>query len=73
VADPDFELRGGGRGGGRFSFTCPAGFSSLSHSVISSSFTQNKGGERPPRVPPLDPPLRETDSKISKSLCTMKY
>ena len=47
MADPDLELMGGG---GRSSFTWPTG---LFPSVISSFFTENKGG----RAPTLDPPL----------------
>ena len=52
VADPDLELRRGGGGGGFVLLALPAFLSS----VISSSFTQNKGG-RAFRAPPLDPPL----------------
>ena len=40
VADPDLELRGGGRGGGLDLLAMAAIFPS----VISSFFTQNKGG-----------------------------
>ena len=51
VADPDLELR---EGPGLDLLALPAIFPS----VISSFFTQNKGGGgRVPRAPPLDPPL----------------
>ena len=52
VVNPDFELR---RGPG---FNLLAQLAFLP-SVISSLFTQNKGGRagRGPRAPPLDPPL----------------
>ena len=50
VADPDFELR---RGPGFNLLAQPA----FLPSVISSFFTQNKGGPGPPRALPLDPPL----------------
>ena len=50
VAAPDLELRGG-----------PGldllAMAAIFLSVISSFFTQNKGGTRAPRDPPLDPPL----------------
>ena len=53
VADPDFELRWG-PGFGLLAL------SAFLPSVISSFFTQNKGGRgaRSPWAPPLDPPLR---------------
>ena len=48
MADPDHELKGGGGG------------HDLPPSVISSLFTQNRGGEgRALRAPPLDSPLEE--------------
>ena len=50
VADPDFELRWGPGFG---LLVLPA----FVPSVISSFFTQNKGG-RAPWAPPLDPPLK---------------
>ena len=51
MADPDFELR---RGSGSILLAQPA----FLPSVISSFFTQNKGGSgRAPQAPPLDPPL----------------
>ena len=52
VTDPGLELRGGrggGGGGGLDLLALPAIFPS----VVSSFFTQNKGGGGPP----LDPPL----------------
>ena len=55
VADPDLELRGWP---GLDLLALPAIFPS----VISSSFTQNKGGGeggQAPRAPPLDPPLED--------------
>ena len=55
MEDPDLELRGGGGGG--------AGgldFLALFPSLISSFFTQNKGGSR---APPLDPPLNDIPNK----------
>ena len=56
VADPVFELR---RGPDSILLAQPA----LLPSVISSFFTQNKGGgDRTPRAPPLDPPLGTTKS-----------
>ena len=54
VADPDlgrFLALGGGGGGLDL-----LALSAIFPSVISSFFTQNKGG-RPPRALPLDPPL----------------
>ena len=51
VTDPDLELRGGGGGGGSLDLFALLAFFP---SVISSFFTQNKGG---PRASPLDPPL----------------
>ena len=49
MADPDLELGGGGLD--------LLALSAIFPSVISSFFTQNKGGEsRAPRAPPLDPP-----------------
>ena len=50
MADPDFEL---GWGPGFGLLALPA----FLPSVISSFFTQNKGGARAPWTPPLDPPL----------------
>jgi len=49
VADPDLEVRGAR--GGFVLLALPAFLPAL----ISSFFTQNKGGA--PRAPPLDPPL----------------
>ena len=60
VADPDLELRrGGGGGGGLDLLALPA----ISPSVI-SFFTQNRRGARPPRAPPLDPPLLNRPLKV---------
>ena len=50
MADPDLELRGGGGGGLDL-----LALSAIFLSVISSFFTQNKGGPGP-----LDPPLKTT-------------
>ena len=60
VPDPDLEIRGGaplsrlldknGKGVGR---TAEELFSALRASV----WSKNDGGGRPPRAPPLDPPL----------------
>ena len=46
--------RAKGRGGGSFDLLALLAFLP---SVISSFFTQNKGGPGHPRAPPLDPPL----------------
>ena len=56
VADPDLELKGGGGGGGGGGGLDLIALSAIFPSVISSFFTQNKGGLGP-RAPPLDPPL----------------
>ena len=56
VADPDFELRWGPGFG---LLALPA----LLPSVISSFFTQNKGGGGGPWAPSLDPPLLKTVDK----------
>ena len=58
VADPDLELRGGG-GGGLDVLALLARFPS----VISSFFTQNKGGQAP-QAPPLDPPLHLIQHRV---------
>ena len=58
MADPDLELRGGGGGGGGRGGLDLLAMTAIFLSVISSFFTQNKGGGRAPRAPPLDPPLR---------------
>ena len=55
VADPDLELRGGG-GGGLDLLAMPAIFPS----VISSFFTQNKGGGPGPPGPPGPSPRSAT-------------
>ena len=52
----------GGGGGGNLDLLAMA---AIFLSVISSFFTQNKGGGRAPRAPPLDPPL--VMSSFSKS------
>ena len=52
VADPDLELRGGGGGGGLDLLAMSAIFPS-----VISSFLPKIRGARPPRAPPLDPPL----------------
>ena len=46
MADPDLELRGGGGGGGGLDLLAMA---AIFPSVISSFFTQNKGGGPSPR------------------------
>ena len=52
VADPDLELRGvGGWGGGGGGLDLLA-MAAIFLSVISSFFTQDKGGPRPPRPLP---------------------
>ena len=59
LADPDLELRGGG-------YLDLLALSAIFSSVISSFFTQNKGGgwgAGPAAPPPLDPPLRSLDLK----------
>ena len=48
VADPNLELRGGGGGGGGLDLLAMA---AIFPSVISSFFTQNKGGGAGPRGP----------------------
>ena len=54
VAGPDHELGGGGgEGGEKNCFACPAGLYSFCDFFF---FTQNKRGAVP-RAPPLDPPL----------------
>ena len=50
MADPDLELRGAGAG---LDLPAPLAFFP---SVISSLFTQNKGGPDPPLDPPLGTP-----------------
>ena len=51
VADLDLELRGGGGGSGLDLLALLAFFPSVIPSVISSSFTQNKGGGGRPLGP----------------------
>ena len=60
MADPDLELRGGGGGGGLDLLAMVAIFLS----VISSFFTQNRGGGRAPWAPPLDPPLASNTNRV---------
>ena len=59
VADPDLERRGGGGGGLDL-----LALSAIFPSVISSFFTQSKGGGRTPRAPPLDPPLQCQNARV---------
>lgn len=61
VADPDLELRGRGGGGGVLDLLALLAFFP---SVISSFFSQNKGGAWVPRAPPLDRPLSLTLSDV---------
>ena len=49
VADPDLKLKGGGGGGGGIDLLT---LSAIFPSVISSFFTQNKGGPGPPAPSP---------------------
>ena len=60
VADPDLELRGGRGGGGVLIYLLGWPFS-----LQSSFFTQNRGREPTPRVPPLDPSLTTLTQKIT--------
>ena len=66
MADPDLELGVGG--GGAVGLDLLA-LSAIFPSVISSFFTQNKGGggARAPRAPPLDPPLHKANEEGYKS------
>ena len=68
MADPDLELWGDGGGGGGLDLLA---LSAIFPSVISSFFTQNKGGSRAPRAPSLDPLLLLfTSRKINLDFCS---